>query len=170
MPDKYAPLNKTRMIAAKTFFARMNEGRTGWLTDEQLLKACEEFFQSNEYSSLEPDVAFAGQHNFVSPLAGSNETETIATTFRSRIDKFDMSFFGWLESALFDVIDNHERAALMLVTDSLSYPYMMKMEEIGVALENLMDEGMYLLFVNGRSAYAIFDEFKQLSMPVPMPG
>jgi hypothetical protein len=159
------------MIAAKTFFARMNEGRAAaWLSDEQLIKACEEFFQSNEYRGLERNVAFAGSHNFVSPLIGSNELETIATIMRSRIDRFDMSFFGLLESILFDIIDNHEKATLMLVTDSLSYPYMMKTEEIGVALENLLGEGMYLLFVNGRSAHAIFDEFKQLSMPVPVPG
>jgi hypothetical protein len=30
-----------------------------------------------------------------------------------------------------------------------------------------MDEGMYLLFLNSRSAYAFFDEFKKLTMPVP---
>lgn len=162
--------NKTRMIAARTFFARMNEGRTAWLLDGQLVKACEDFFQSNEYGGLERDVGFAGQHNFVSPLIGSSELETIATVMRSKIDRFDMSFFGSLESMLFDVIDNHEKATLMLVTDSLSYPYTMKMEEIGVALENLMGEGMYLLFVNGRGAHAIFDEFKQLSMPMPVPG
>lgn len=161
-------MNKTRMIAAKTFFARMNEGRAAWLTDEQLVKACEEFFQSNEYGGLERDVAFAGQHNFVSPLIGSSELETIATAMRPRIDRFDMAFFGSLESILFDIIDNHEKATLMLVTDSLSYQYTTRMEEIGVALENLMGEGMYLLFVNGRSAHAIFDEFKQLSMPVPV--
>lgn len=156
------------MIAAKTFFARMNEGRSTWLDDAHLVKECEEFFRANEYSSVERNVAFAGSHNFVSPLVGSNELQTIATVMRPRIDRFDMAFWGSLESILFDVVDNHERAALMLVADSLSYFYMIKTEEVSVALENLMGEGMYVLFVNGRSAHALFDEFKQLSSPIPV--
>lgn len=163
--------NKVRMVAARTFFARMNERRRGndWLPDKQLVKSCEEFFAANEYSSLERNVAFAGSHNFVSPLVGSNEVETIATFVRPRLDAFDMGFIGSLESALYDVVDNHERATLMLVTDSLSYFPLMKVEELGVELERLMSEGMYLLFVNGRSAHALFDEFRQLSSPVPVP-
>ncbi len=56
----------------------------------------------------------------------------------------------------------------MLVTDSLSYVPITKIEELGVAVENLMDEGMFLLFLNGRSGYAIFDDFKKLTMPVPV--
>ncbi|MEW5841588.1 MAG: hypothetical protein AB1753_11365, partial [Thermoproteota archaeon] len=91
-------MNKTRMVAARTFFARMNEGRGpgSWLTEDQLVKACEEFFLANDYSSLEHGVAFAGHHNFVSPLVGSSELETIATVMRPRIDRFDMAFFGSL--------------------------------------------------------------------------
>jgi hypothetical protein len=158
------------MIAARTFFSRMNEGRSSstWLDEGQLVKSCEEFFQSNEYSSIERNVAFAGSHNFVSPMVGSSELQTIATVMRSRIDRFDMAFFGSLESILFDVVDNHERAAVMLVTDSLSYIPMTKIEDVSVALENLMGEGMYLLFLNGRSAHALFDDFKQLTAPIPV--
>lgn len=165
------PSNRVRMVAARTFFARMNEGRRNddWLADKQLIKSCEEFFAANEYSNLERNVAFAGSHNFVSPLVGSNEVETIATFMRARLDAFDMGFIGSLESALYDVVDNHERATLMLVTDSLSYFPIMRVEELGVGLERLMSEGMYLLFVNGRSAHALFDEFRQLSSPVPVP-
>lgn len=158
------------MIAARTFFSRMNEGRSSstWLDEGQLVKGCEEFFQSNEYSSIERNVAFAGSHNFVSPLVGSSELQTIATVMRPRIDRFDMAFFGSLESILFDVVDNHERAAVMLVTDSLSYLPMTKMEDVSVVLENLMGEGMFLLFLNGRSAHALFDDFKQLTAPIPV--
>jgi hypothetical protein len=158
------------MIAARTFFSRMNEGRSSstWLDEGQLVKGCEEFFLSNEYSSIERNVAFAGSHNFVSPLVGSSELQTIATVMRPRIDRFDMAFFGSIESILFDVVDNHERAAVMLVTDSLSYIPMTKIEDVSVALENLMGEGMYLLFLNGRSAHALFDDFKQLTAPIPV--
>jgi hypothetical protein len=156
------------MVAAKTFFARMNEGCSQWLTEEQMLKACEEFFGHNGYNDLDRDVMFAGHQNFVSPLIGSSELETIATIFRPRLDKYDMGFFGMLEGALYDVIDNHDKATLMLATDSLSYDPITKIEEIGVAIENLMDEGMYLLFVNGRLAHALFDDFKKLTMPVPV--
>jgi hypothetical protein len=39
---------------------------------------------------------------------------------------------------------------------------------VSVALENLMGEGMYLLFLNGRSAHALFDDFKQLTAPIPV--
>lgn len=157
-----------RMVAAKTFMSRMNEGRAGWLSEAQMLKACEEFFQSNGYSELEYHVTFEGPHNLVSPITGANGRETIATVFRPKIDRYDMALFGMLESALFDIMDNHEGTSLALVTDSLSYDPVIRVEEIGVAIENLMDEGMYVLFVNGRSAHALFDEYAKLSAPVPV--
>lgn len=156
------------MVAARTFFARMNEGRSQWLTDAQMLAACEEFFRHNGYNDLDHSVAFAGHQNFVSPVIGSSETETIATMFRPKLDRHDLAFFGALELALFDVLDNHEKATLALVTDSLSYPAVTGMEELGVAIENLMDEGMYLLFVNGRAGHALFDEYKKIAAPVPV--
>jgi len=43
------------------------------------------------------------------------------------------------------------------------------MEELGVAIESLMDDGMFLLFLNERSGYALFDEFQKLTMPIPVP-
>jgi hypothetical protein len=156
------------MVAARTFFARMNEGRSQWLTEAQMLKACEEFFRHNGYSDLDHGVAFAGHQNFVSPVIGSSEQETLATMFRPRLDRHDLAFFGVLEMALFDVLDNHEKATLVLATDSLSYPAVTGIEELGVAIENLMDEGMYLLFVNGRSGHALFDEYKKIAAPIPV--
>jgi hypothetical protein len=158
------------MLAAKTFFARMNEDRGDWLTESQLLEACEEFFKHNSYNDIDYNVTFAGHQGFTSPIIGSSELETIAAVFRPRIDKYDMGFFGILESILYDVIDNHDKATLMLATDSLSYDSIMRIEEIGVAIENLMNEGMYLLFVNGRSAHALFDDFKNLTSPILLQG
>jgi hypothetical protein len=154
------------MLAAKTFFARINEGRTAFMTENEMLNACEEFFRYNGYLDIEHNVTFAGHQNFTSPLIGSNEIETIGTLFRPRLDKYDMGFFGMLESTLYDVVDNHEKATLMLATDSLSYDPITKIEQIGVSVENLMDEGMYLLFVNGRQAHALFDDFKKLTLPI----
>lgn len=156
------------MVAAKTFFSRMNEGRSQWLLEEQMLKSCEEFFRYNGYDDLDHGVTFAGHQGFVSPVIGSSEQETLATMFRPRLDRHDMAFFGALELALFDVLDNHEKATLVLVTDSLSYGAVTGMEELGVAIENLMDEGMYLLFVNGRAGHALYDEYKKLAAPVPV--
>jgi len=157
-----------RTVAAKTFMSRMNEGRGSWLADKQILAACEEFFKENGYTGVDRDVVFAGHTNFVSPLVASSELQTIATIVRPQI-KYDMGFLGSLESILYDVIDNHDRATLMLATDSLSYFPIIQTEEIGVEIENLMDEGMLLLFVNGRGSHALFDEFEKLATPVQLP-
>ncbi|MGI0049006.1 MAG: hypothetical protein ACREAW_05655 [Nitrososphaera sp.] len=163
----------TRMVAAKTFFARMNEGRSAWMTEGQLIKGCKEFFASNGYEQLEENRIFnQGERIFNSLLVGSkagDENETIATYFKPKIDRYDIGLFGSLESMLYDVLDNYEDTNLMLVTDSLSYVSMTKTEELGVALENLMDEGMFMLFLNGRSGYALFEEFKKLTVPIPVP-
>jgi hypothetical protein len=159
------------MVAAKTFFARMNEGRKGWMTEAQLVKGCREFFMSNGYEQLEENKIFnQGERTFNSLLVGSKAgEETIATYFKSRIDRYEIGLFGPLESMLYDLLDNYESTNLMLVTDSLSYVPMTKTEELSVALENLMDEGMFLLFLNERSGYALFDEFKKLTMPIQVP-
>ena len=157
------------MISPRTYFARMNEGRSSWLTEAQLIKGCEEFFKANGYDQIEYDKMFSkGEKVFNSLLVASKGEETVATYFRPKLDRHDIVFFGHLESMLFDVLDNYDMS-LMLVTDSLSYMPIIKTEELSVAVENLMDEGMFLLFLNSRSAYAFFDEFKKLSMPVPAP-
>jgi hypothetical protein len=158
-----------RMVAAKTFMSRMNEGRSSWLTDAQIVRACEEFFKENSYTGMDRNVVFAGHTNFVSPLVASSELQTIATIARPKIDRFDMGFLGSLESILYDVIDNHDRATLMLATDSLSYSPILQIEEISVEIENLMDEGMFLIFVNGRGSHALFDEYAKLATPVQLP-
>lgn len=161
------------MVAAKTFFARLNEGRSGWMTEAQLLKGCEEFFTANGYDQLEHNKVFdQGERIFNSLLVGTraegNEKQSIATHFRPKIDRHDVGLFGSLESMLYDILDNYENTNLALVTDSLSYMPMIKMEDLGVAVESLMDEGMFLLFLNGRSGHALFEEFKKLSAPIPV--
>jgi hypothetical protein len=161
------------MVAAKTFFARMNEGRKGWMTEGQLIKGCREFFASNGYGQLEENKIFdQGEKIFNSLLVGTKsgeEKESIATYFRPKIDRHDIGLFGSLESMLYDVLDNYEDTNLMLVTDSLSYIPMTRTEELSVALESLMDEGLFLLFLNDRHGYAVFDEFKKLTAPIQVP-
>ncbi len=137
------------------------------------MKGCEEFFKSNGYGQLEFDKLYdQGDKIFNSLVVGTKAkdggNETIATYFRPKIDRYDINFFGLLESLLFDILDNYEDTNLMLVTDSLSYTPLTKMEDLSVGIQNLMDEGMFLLFLNDRSGYAIFDEFKKLSMPIPV--
>lgn len=162
------------MISPRTYFSRLNEGRINWLGEGQLIEQCVEFFTSNGYDKLERDLVLdQGAQVFNSLLVGSRGEgdlkETIATYFRPRMDRYETPVFGLLESILFDILDNYDSTNLMLVTDSLSYAPITKIEELGVAVENLMNEGMFLLFLNGRSGYAIFDDFKKLTMPIPIP-
>ncbi len=163
----------TRMISARTFFARMNEGRRNWMTEGQLVKGCEEFFKTNGYDQIERDKIFdQGDRVFNSLLVGSKQgydgPETIASYFKPRIDRYDIGSFGSVEAILYDLLDNYENTNLMLVTDSLSYTPMTKIEELSVTLENLMDEGLFVLFMNDRSGYALFDEFEKLTAPIPV--
>jgi hypothetical protein len=53
---------------------------------------------------------------------------------------------------------------LMLVTDSLSYIPIIKIEELSVIIENMMKDGLYVLFLNHRFAYALFDHFENLKV------
>ena len=161
------------MVAARTFFARMNEGRGGWMTEGQLINGCKEFLSSNGYEQLEENKMFdRGERTFNSLLVGSKtgaEKESIAAYFRPRLDRNDTILSGQLESMLYDLLDNYDDTNLMLVTDSLSYLPIARTDELSVGIENLMDEGMFLLFLNERFAYALFDEFQKLKMPIPVP-
>ena len=143
------------------------------MTEAQLIKGCKEFFTSNGYEQLEENKIFdQGERIFNSLLVGSKtgeEKETIAAYFRPKMDRHDTGLLGLLESMLYDLLDNYENTNLMLATDSLSYMAIVKMEELSVALENLMDEGLFLLFMNERSGYALFDDFQKLTMPIHVP-
>ena len=56
---------------------------------------------------------------------------------RPRINNYDLQFFGYLESILYDVMDNYELTKLMLITDSLSYlPITNRETDVSVAIEN----------------------------------
>jgi hypothetical protein len=166
------------MVSARSYFARMNENRNDdWLTERQLLRGTEEFFKLNDYSVIENNkVLDQGTRIFSSPIVASKRTnyeeeeavETMVTVFKSKIRQYELSFFGFVESIVFDVIDNYDVTNLMLVTDSLSYCYFIKNEEIGVAIENMMRDGLYVLFLNHRFAYALFDKYENLTKPIPI--
>ena len=166
------------MVSARSFFSRMNQYRhEKWLTDDQLLKGSEEFFRLNKYSNIEYNrVLDKGRQTFSSPIValkmkGEEEVEameTIVAIFRSKMNHYDHSFFGFLESLLFDIIDNYENTNLMVVTDSLSYIPIIKNEELNVTIENMMKDGLYVLFLNHRFAYALFDQFENLTKPIPL--
>jgi hypothetical protein len=166
------------MVSARSYFARMNENRNdNWLTEGQLLRGTEEFFKLNDYSVIENNkVLDQGTRIFSSPIVASKRTnyedeeavETMVTVFKSKIKQYDLSFFGFVESIVFDVIDNYDLTNLMLVTDSLSYCYFIKNEEIGVAIENMMRDGLFILFLNHRFAYALFDKYENLTKPIPI--
>ena len=162
------------MVSARSYFARMNENRNDdWLTEGQLLRGTEEFFKLNDYSVIENNkVLGQGTRIFSSPIVASRTNyevvETMVTIFKSTIKQYDLSFFGFIESIVFDVIDNYDLTNLMLVTDSLSYFHFIKNEEIGVAIENMMRDGLFILFLNHRFAYALFDKYENLTKPIPI--
>ncbi|MGA8911292.1 MAG: hypothetical protein WB443_00370 [Nitrososphaeraceae archaeon] len=147
------------------------------MTEGQLLRGTEEFFKLNDYSVIENNkVLSQGTRIFSSPIVASKRTnyedeeavETMVTVFKSKIKQYDLSFFGFVESIVFDVIDNYDLTNLTLVTDSLSYCYFIKNEEIGVVIENMMRDGLFVLFLNQRFAYALFDKYENLTKPIPI--
>ena len=172
------------MIGAKSYFARMNENRgdTDWLSDDELLKGTEKFLKLNNYSSIQYNRVFdqEGGRSFSSPIVASRRTrydeeegeeeidETIVGIFQSNLKKYDLSFLGFVESVTFSILDNYESTNPMLVTDSLSYFYMIKDQEISVAIEDMMREGLFVLFLNHRFAYAFFDKFENMTKPIPV--
>ena len=168
------------MVNPRSYFARMNENRgdNNWLTENQLLEGSKEFFKSNDYYRIEYSKTFnQGGRTFSSPIVASkiisnNEgqeiVETITTIFRSKIKHYDLGLFGFIESITLDLLDNYEQANLMLVTDSLSYIPIIKNEEISVAIENMMRDGLFVLFLNHRYTYALFDKYESMTKPIPV--
>ena len=175
------------MIGARSYFARMNENRgdTGWLNDSDLLKGTEKFLKLNNYSTIKYHAVFAheGGRSFSSPILGSRKMkyyeeekeekeeeieETIVSIFKSNLKKYDLSFLGFIESFTFEILDNYESTNPMLVTDSLSYFHIMRDQETSVAIEDMMREGLFILFLNHRFAYAFFDRFENMTKPIPV--
>jgi hypothetical protein len=167
------------MVSARSYFTRMNENRrdTNWLADEQLLKGTEEFFKINHYCNIEYNRVFnQGGRTFSSPIVASRYQaeeeeevdQTIVSIFKSKIKHYDLGFFGYVESFAFTILDNYELTNPMLVTDALSYFYIVKNEEISVAIENMMRDGLFILFLNHRFAYALFDKFENMTKPIPI--
>jgi hypothetical protein len=167
------------MVNARSYFARMNENRgdSNWLTDDQLLRGTEQFFKLNDYSDIEYNkVLDQGGRTFSSPIVASRKTkyddeeidETIVTIFKSNIKNYDLGFLGHIESFTFNILDNYELTNPMLVTDSLSYFHTINNQEISVAIENLMRDGLFILFLNHRFAYALFDKFENMTKPIPV--
>ncbi|MGH9975916.1 MAG: hypothetical protein ACRD8Z_08795 [Nitrososphaeraceae archaeon] len=89
----------------------------------------------------------------------NSKITTTVCIINPKIQDYDLSFFGHIESILYDIIDSYENTNLILVTDSLSYLSATTKEEINVTLENLMEEGMHLLFINEKSDYAFFEKY-----------
>jgi hypothetical protein len=168
------------MVSPRSYFARMNENRgdNNWLTEDQLLEGTKEFFKSNDYSNIEYNKTLdQGGRTFSSPVVATkttsyyeNEkiTDMIVTTFKSKIKHYDLGFFGLIESITLDILDNYEHTNLMLVTDSLSYIPIIRNEEISVAIENMMRDGLFVLFVNHRFTYALFDKYENMTKPIPV--
>jgi hypothetical protein len=167
------------MVSPKSFFSRMNENRgDNWLDEEKLKKGTEDFFRSNDYVNIEYDKTLdQGVRTFLSPLtatktrnAGGRDTsDIIVTIIKPKIKQYDLSFFGLVETLTLDITDNYEHTNLMLVTDSLSYTSIIKNEQISVEIENMMRVyNIFVLFLNHRFAFALFDKFENMTKPIPL--
>jgi hypothetical protein len=172
-------LSNRRMVNPRAYFARMNQNRgdNSWLTEAQLMRGTEEFFKSNNYSNVEYNKTLdQGGRTFSSPIIASKETddetqkksEMIVTIFKPKIKYYDLGFFGLVESLTLDILDNYEQTNLMLVTDSLSYFPTLKNEQISVEIENMMRDGLFILFLNHRFSYALFDRYENMTKPIPV--
>jgi hypothetical protein len=49
-----------------------------------------------------------------------------------------------------------------------SFKSIIKNEEISVAIKNMMRDGLLVLFLNHRFAYALFDKFENMTKPIPV--
>ena len=147
------------------------------------MRRTEEFFKSNDYSNVEYNKTLDQRgRTFSSPIVASKrandesesesesekKNEMIVTIFKSKIKHYDLSFFGLVESLTLDVLDNYEQTNLMLVTDSLSYFPILKNEQISVEIENMMRDGLFVLFLNHRYTYALFDKYENMTKPIPI--
>jgi len=106
--------------------------------------------------------------------AFGGDTSKITTTvciINPKIQDYDLGLFGHIESILYDIIDSYENTNLILVTDSLSYLPIITKDEISVTVENLMGEGLHLLFMNKKSDYAFFEKYKDvIEKPITVYG
>lgn len=168
-------LSHPKRVNARTYLARMNSNRKdgSWLLEPHLIRGAEEFLRFNGYSNIEFDKKLdEGSRSFSSAISADKQIEEESKFFhlvgivRSRIDNYDLQYFGHLESILYDIIDNYEDTQLMLVIDSLSYLPIINRDEISVAIENMMDDGLKLLFLNHRSSYAFFENFGDMYKPI----
>jgi hypothetical protein len=174
------------MLSPKSYFARMNENRPedNWLSDDELLQGTERFLKLNNYTNIEYNRVFLyeGERTFPSPIVATRTMkykedgeevqveDTIVSIFRSNLRKYDLRFLGFMEAFAFNILDNHDLTNPMLVTDSLSYFHIIRNQEINVAIEDLMREGLFILFLNHKFAYAFFDTFENMTKPIPIQG
>lgn len=128
----------------------------------------------NEYVNQVQDDEYMQKQNQVAQLmdverkpsgvfeGSSSNIATAVCLINSKIQDYDLGFFGHVESILYDIIDSYENTNLILVTDSLSYLSITSKEEVGVTVENLMEEGLHMLFINEKYDYAFFEKYDDI--------
>lgn len=113
--------------------------------------------QNQEAEPTEDEQAASG-------VFGGDSSKITTSVFivKPKIQNYDLGSFGHIESILYDIIDSYENTNLVLVTDSLSYLSIITKEEISVTVENLMGEGLHLLFMNEKTDYAFFEKYDDI--------
>jgi hypothetical protein len=120
--------------------------------------------RGKDYNRVQDDKPMEGERNASEVSEGrSSRITTTVCIINPKIQDYDLGFFGHLESILYDIIDSYENTNLILVTDSLSYISITTKEEISVTVENLMEEGLHLLFLNEKSDYAFFEKYEDIT-------
>ena len=121
--------------------------------------------QDKDYAQIKNQEKKSMEGDLLASAVFGDDTSKITTTLcviNPKIQDYDLGFFGHLESILYDLLDNYDNTNLILVTDSLSYSSITAKEEIGVTVENLMEEGLHLLFMNEKSDYAFFERYDDI--------
>lgn len=130
--------------------------------------------QDRDYTRVQNQEAKSMEGERKASGVFGGDTSKITTTvciINPKIQDYDLGFFGHIESILYDIIDNYENTNLILVTDSLSYLSIITKEEMSVTMENLMGEGLHLLFMNEKSDYAFFEKYDDfIEKPITVYG
>jgi hypothetical protein len=120
--------------------------------------------QDKDYVPVQNQEAMMVEDLKTSGVFGVDPSKITTTVcvINPKIQDYDLRFFGNIESILYDIIDSYENTNLILVTDSLSYMSIITKEELSVTVENLMEEGLHLLFINEKSDYAFFEKYDDI--------
>src|SRR5215216_2199068 len=127
------------MVNARSYFARMNENR-------------------GDTNWLTDDQLLRGTEQFFK-LNDYSDIE-----YNKVLDQGGRTFSSPIVASRKTKYDDEEIDETMVTI----FKSNIKNQEISVAIENLMRDGLFILFLNHRFAYALFDKFENMTKPIPV--